>query len=259
MADIIFAVAEKFAALIGGWAYISCIAAATVEFVTVLIISAVKCGFGRKKRMRYLPVAAVILLFIGALSALGGIRSGLLWSAVFLIFLYAAIISYIPERKPRITEEQREFARFIDSKIPRSVREKSVFEPDFSDEEAKDTGERGYGTRIISAERETDRGGDVSAPRKVPASNKVVGDTVISDGGEDGNRRNVIYNLDFTHVRNVISRLDYYGLSQNDRRQVHELESYLLSAERGSDDPTVKEKINDGLSALLKIMSKYGA
>lgn len=258
MADKIFAVAEKFAALIGGWAYISCIAAATVEFVTVLIISAVKCGFGRKKRMRYLPVAAVILLFIGALSALGGIRSGLLWSAVFLIFLYAAIISYIPERKPRITEEQREFARFIDSKIPRSVREKSVFEPDFSDEDAKDSEERGYGTRIISAERENG-GVDVSSPRKVPASNKVVGDTVISDGGEDGNRRNVIYNLDFTHVRNVISRLDYYGLSQNDRRQVHELESYLLSAERGSDDPTIKEKINDGLSALLKIMSKYGA
>ena len=258
MADKIFAFAEKFAALIGGWAYISCIAAATVVFVTVLIISAVKCGFGRKKRMRYLPVAAVILLFLGALSALGGIGTGLLWSAVFLIFLYAAIISYIPERKPRITEEQREFARFIDSKIPRSVREKSVFEPDFSDEEAKDTEERGYGTRIISAERETDCGGDVSAPRKETVANRAKG-TVISDGGEDGNRRNVIYNLDFTHVRNVISRLDYYGLSQNDRRQVHELESYLLSAERGSDDPTVKEKINDGLSALLKIMSKYGA
>ena len=64
--------------------------------------------------------------------------------------------------------------------------------------------------------------------------------------------------LDFTHVKSVISKLSYYGLSPNDKRQVQDLESALYQAEQGECMPGLKSRINDGLGALLKIMSKYG-
>lgn len=64
--------------------------------------------------------------------------------------------------------------------------------------------------------------------------------------------------LDFLHVKNVLKRMEYYTLSQNDRRQVKDLESAIVEAERGELTYEIKRRINDGLGALLKLMSKYG-
>ena len=64
--------------------------------------------------------------------------------------------------------------------------------------------------------------------------------------------------IDFSHVKSVIERLEYYPLSPNDKRQVKELVGAVYSAENGVATKEIKEKINDGLGALLKIMSKYG-
>lgn len=66
------------------------------------------------------------------------------------------------------------------------------------------------------------------------------------------------FQLDFQHVKSVISRLDYFGLKECDKKQVKELENALHIAENGEFTHEVKSRINDGLSALLKIMSKYG-
>ena len=66
------------------------------------------------------------------------------------------------------------------------------------------------------------------------------------------------FEVDFKHVKNVIARLDYFGLKECDKRQVKELENALLMAEKGEFNQDVKCKINDGLGALLRIMSKYG-
>ena len=63
---------------------------------------------------------------------------------------------------------------------------------------------------------------------------------------------------DFSHVRNVIERLSYFPLSAPDRRQINELEALLVSAERDGDG-SAKDKLNEKLSSLLKIMAKYGA
>ena len=65
--------------------------------------------------------------------------------------------------------------------------------------------------------------------------------------------------IDYSHVKNVIERLNYFPLSVNDRRQVRDLEGFLIEAESGEENQLLKSKINDGLGALLKIMSKYGA
>ena len=64
--------------------------------------------------------------------------------------------------------------------------------------------------------------------------------------------------LDFSHVKNVLLKLNYYPLTPNDRKQVKDLEYALITAENGDLNYELKEKINDGLGVLLKIMSKYG-
>ena len=64
--------------------------------------------------------------------------------------------------------------------------------------------------------------------------------------------------IDFSHVKNVIKRLEYYNLTAVDKRQVSQLENAIRSAENGASDLKTKEGVNEGLGILLKIMSKYG-
>ena len=64
--------------------------------------------------------------------------------------------------------------------------------------------------------------------------------------------------VDFSHVKNVIKRLEYYNLTALDKRQVSQLENAIRSAENGASDIKTKEGVNEGLGVLLKIMSKYG-
>ena len=65
-------------------------------------------------------------------------------------------------------------------------------------------------------------------------------------------------NLNFSHVKNVIERLNYYGLSQTDKNTVENLSEAIKKAELGDCNKEIKSSINDGLGGLLKIMSKYG-
>ena len=63
--------------------------------------------------------------------------------------------------------------------------------------------------------------------------------------------------LNFTHVKNVLERLNYFNLSPADRKTVIDLKSELYKVENIGHTRESKVKINDGLSSLLKIMSKY--
>lgn len=64
--------------------------------------------------------------------------------------------------------------------------------------------------------------------------------------------------LDFSHVKNVLDRMEFYPLNQAEKKQVADLGALIYSAERGVVDEKTSEKINDALGALLKIMSKHG-
>ncbi len=64
--------------------------------------------------------------------------------------------------------------------------------------------------------------------------------------------------INFSHVKNIIQKLDSINLSNADIRQVKDLKTNVYLAENGGIDRELKEKINDGLGALLKIMAKYG-
>ncbi|MBQ3116471.1 MAG: hypothetical protein IJC07_05530 [Clostridia bacterium] len=65
--------------------------------------------------------------------------------------------------------------------------------------------------------------------------------------------------LDFSHVKNVLNRMEYFPLNTAEKKQVSDLNALIYSAENGVKDDRINEKINDGLGALLKIMSKHGA
>lgn len=60
---------------------------------------------------------------------------------------------------------------------------------------------------------------------------------------------------DFSHVKNVIERLNAFPLSTADKKQIKELEDGIILIENGAIEDY---GINDGLGALLKIMAKYG-
>lgn len=64
--------------------------------------------------------------------------------------------------------------------------------------------------------------------------------------------------IDFSHVKTVLQRLEFSPLTPSDRRQIHDLELYLADAESGKGNAEIRAKINEGLGNLLKIMAKHG-
>lgn len=64
--------------------------------------------------------------------------------------------------------------------------------------------------------------------------------------------------IDFSHVKNVLERIEFYPLTTAEKKQVKLLEAEILKAENGIDSQELKDSINDKLGALLKIMAKYG-
>lgn len=63
--------------------------------------------------------------------------------------------------------------------------------------------------------------------------------------------------VNFTHVLNVIEKLNYFNLSREEKLQTNELKSMCLNYKPDGDGAEFRRKINDKLSFLLKIMSKY--
>ena len=69
------------------------------------------------------------------------------------------------------------------------------------------------------------------------------------------NVENVKSVTDFTHVKNVIERLNSFPLTVGDKKQIKELEDAIIMIENGLED---EYSLGDELGALLKIMAKYG-
>ena len=250
MAENVLAAAKNAARLLGGWIFAAGALLAAVIFITAFVLCFCINGFGFKMRARFIAGLTCPALISGALFALGGVAAELFGAAMFLTAAYSLILLIPPVKRAKVTEEQREFARFIDSKVNSAEREKTLAE--------------GFNTggavraEVRHAEEPRLHNGDTGGTEIKKYDSPEV--SALKQADENaGQNREVMLDLDFSHVRNVISRLDYFGLSQGDRKQVHDLESSLLEAERGTDDPKIKERINDGLSSLLKILSRYGA
>ena len=269
MSEKILAFLKNFAAQSGEYSVVICAALLSALFLVFLPLAAFKKGFDGKCRGKFYALALVFAGYLAALWALGGLNGGLFCSSAFLYLFYSFVLFVLPEKtdkKPEAraaTEEERELARFIDKKVKEATKD-SAPEPNAFDRTLRE--ERPVPQERPRAERAergyyTDRAPYGESGRNAPRSFE---DVPLSDiekerveAPERGREND--FDLDFSHVKNVIARLDYFGLSQSDRRQIHDLEAGLAEAERGENTPEVRDRINDGLSSLLKIMSKYGA
>jgi hypothetical protein len=63
--------------------------------------------------------------------------------------------------------------------------------------------------------------------------------------------------IDFSGVKKAIEKTLRKELSKEEEKSVLELQLALLQTERGELNAGIKEDVNEGLSSLLKIMSKY--
>ena len=94
--------------------------------------------------------------------------------------------------------------------------------------------------------------------KKQPRMQEICSNIYEQHSNCGGNHYREKCEIDFSHAKSILSRLDCVPLSASDRRKVKDLEHTVIQAESGEYNPQTKSKINDGLGALLKIMSKYG-
>ena len=191
-------------------------------FFLCLFLSIFIRNYGKAKRAWFLFIVGGVYFLQKALTIKSSNGQTLSYITLSLGALFYAIIFAVRVRAKKPTKEQKELARFIDKHLCKSDRERHPF--NFRD------------VRVCNNY----------------SSNP------IDEKEEFSLKQNDEYGVDFEHVKSVIDKLEYYGLSQSDKKQVQELEYSLKEAKEHGFSPLVKSKINDGLGALLKIMSKYG-
>ncbi len=208
-----------------------------VILIVLGIIHLLLCVFGvgsfRKRKSFFLlegfSVALINLSIILTMASVDNIFISLSFP-VFLVALTVLIylpISFFDERVIVITDKERELVRAIDKSM----------------EEEGDGEENSFA-----------RGNEFLERVEKALEEKKVERIAVKKVKEDVS---VKEELNFEHVKNVLERLNYFNLSPSDKKTVSELKSLLFLAENSGVTKEFKSKINDGLSSLLKIMSKY--
>ncbi len=201
----------------------------TIMFVINLILSLTKKEYSLTSRLYFLSVIIAVFILHLAVSLFLEYNAFLLFVNLSFLLLITMPMLTVKKRVKVCTEKHRELARFFEKKAK---------------DEQKNNNEQQFGITPKSF-------GEVIKSKEEERLEEALPHKNNDDKQSD-------YGLDFSHVKNVIARLDYFGISQTDKRQVRELESALLRAEKGEQGEDVKREINDGLGAILKIMSKYG-
>lgn len=189
------------------------------------VVECILCGTGKLsggKITLHVGTTVCAILSVTALSLINSSAYGIA-EKLFFPFLTAAAgaVTFVPVKlvrtKVSIKPEQLDLVEFLDKEYKRESR------PDLVAEKPQ----------AAATEKVTRLKTQVSPQEKIETE------------------------IDFTHVKNVIERLNYYNLGHTDKRTVNDLVNNVSQAENGDFTPDLKEKINDGLGALLKIMSKY--
>ena len=203
--------------------FLICLGLITLLGIIEVIITLIKGEYKRIDVIRqfFLVFSFLFFEFLHSVILKVGLEHLLINCSVSLFFF--AFIFCLPIRGKRIKKEEKELALFIDKQLHLQNLSSKIKEVD--DESKK----QNQNTLLEVIKPQVSQQETISVP------------------------------IDYTHVKNVIERLNYFPLSVSDRRQVRDLEGFLVEAESGQEEPSLKSKITDGLSALLKIMSKYGA
>ena len=149
-------------------------------------------------------------------------------------FLGLSICLFLPVKKIKISQEKRMFAQFLDRCAHNQTTEKIY----------------------------CDKTENLSESEKCLKASKVFSSPIISHNHSDGASQNlnndkVKDEIDFSHIKGILAKLEYYPLKEQDKKSAKELENAILEAQENGLDRKLKQTINDGLGALLKIMAKY--
>lgn len=203
-------------------------------FIPLFIGQCVCRGKTKKERTAFVFISAGSIAFETAGNlAIGGVfaRELLVLPLInfsLAIFLYVFFV-FFGNKEVKVEKEHKEFIKILEKNIKNPDKNQTV--PHLENARKSFNSESDDGRTVLS---------DVTEVKPV-AKTKV-------NAAE----------LDFTHVKNVIERLNYYNLNGAERRLVKDLRYAVSQAESGNVLPETQSEINDGLGAVLKIMAKYG-
>lgn len=211
----------------------------TLGLTVNLLITFFSVEYKKRNRVWFCLLCGGVVVLQSGLAILSGEENVYAVLLTGISFFYCIPVFFVSSKKRKLKKEQQELIKFLDSQIktvPNHVNKQNVGET-FDNK-----------TFPISKEGKSET-----------TEVCFTGENVQTLKPPSAAKRNEHCDLpDFSHVKNIISRLNDYALSPFDKKQVHELEINLAIAEKSGECKQMKEKINDGLSALLKIMSKYG-
>lgn len=193
-------------------------------FSVCLFLSVFKCGYGLKKRLWFLILVFMFYAFLKARASVTGENdfSPLLLFLGLTLFLPVFFIREKPQINRTGNETEREFVRVLDDRIKCADVSEN---PPAAILKARADDRADFKTEVLKAKPKTPE---------------------ICD------------KPDFSHVKNVLQRLEPALLSYADRRQIRELELSIYEAEKGEYSEEARRKINEGLGNLLKIMARHG-
>ncbi len=201
-------------------------------FLTILctIISLAKRDYTVLKRLWIVFDFVAICIFELWLEMQIDKQFSYLFLTVGVCFFGLSICLFLPVKKFKITPKTRSLAQFLDKcahseAIKPSADEKTYF----------NQSENGV------------------SPSKILSSSIIKANQM--DMNNKCNQKND--EIDFSHVKSILARLEYYPLKEQDKKSAKELEKAILEAEEKGLDKGLKQTINEGLGALLKIMAKY--
>ena len=190
--------------------------------IICLVCIVMKVDYGIKKRFWIVFVMLGVSLIQVWLELLicKEIKNVILTIGISLCLL--ALLLFLPKKQREITQPQRDLVRLLSNTA------KGLEQVGYADTTLEKSNV--FSSPIIKAQPRTINTADEEAKKS---------------------------EIDFSHVKNVLNKLEYYPLKEQDKKQTKELENAIITAEQNGINHGLKEKINDGLGALLKIMSKY--
>lgn len=217
-----------------------------VGFISCFIISLAKRGYSIKKRLWFVPLGVSAMVFqLMPCVVQKNYQTLFLVGGVFLICL--AVLLALPTREIQVLPSQRKLIRELDAKVDKQSIAKT-----------ENINSNNNPHLLI----EDDENEEKPIRPSVLPFEKTPSPTIVRPFFEENIKtpsQKKVTDIDFSHVKKIIARLKEIELSPSEKKQISELEASVNQAERVEYSTAVKSKINSGLGAVLKIMSKYGA
>ena len=234
-------------ALTGEVLFLTALSVMTLGLIISLLLTLFKRNYKKSARLWFCLLVGGITLGQGAITIIAKLQGGYVLLSLSVGVLYLIPVFFISGRQAKIKREERQLINFIDGQIAKLNQEENgttsplIVTPPANIQPSAKPQELAIGL-----------------PPTTKQVERLKTKPLTSSNESNLDRENAIDLPNFSHVKKVMERLQYFPLTTTDKRQVSDLQVTINMAERGDIIPDLKNKINDGLSVLLKIMSKYG-